>query len=87
MKQVELPSLCRHVTDLVRGQIVRLQPAEFRTLRPFVEMGLLQLRRRPTERSETCCQCVNPRLFEFHFYYRWLPRNAHLLRPQATQSS
>ena len=82
MSRVELPRLCRHVTDLVRGRPVRLDDAECQVLQPFISMGLLEVQAADQPGAARRCRCHHPRLFEFHFYYRWLPQNAHLFRPQ-----
>ncbi|MDF3931060.1 hypothetical protein [Pseudomonas citronellolis] len=82
MSDLELPRLCQHVTDLVRGRPVRLGDDECQALRPFVHMGLLEMREPECDGQATHCRCRHPRLFEFHFYYRWLPRNAQLFHPQ-----
>lgn len=77
MKQVCLSQVCRHAVDLVRGKIVHLPEEERAIFEPFSSIGYLSFRLNEHTPALTLCSCRHPALFEFYFYYRWLPGNLH----------
>lgn len=86
MSGTPLHDLCLHVADLARGRQVLLNDQECATLQEFQRMGLLHMRTPELPSDRTLCICQHPRLFMFHFYYRWLPANLARFRPvRATQ--
>lgn len=87
MNSAPLHDLCRHVADLARGRQVLLDDAECSALREFQAMGLLHMRVPDLSSDRTLCVCRHPRLFEFHFYYRWLPANLARFRPELPRQS
>lgn len=80
MKQICLSQVCRHAVDLVRGKIIHLQEEERALFEPFSAIGYLSFRPCEHMPSLTLCSCRHAALFEFHFYYRWLPGNLHLFK-------
>lgn len=87
MSSAALDALCEHVTDLVRGRQVLLDDEECAALREFQRMGLLEMHPPDLPSDRTLCVCRHPRLFRFHFYYRWLPANLARFKPVRTNQS
>lgn len=77
MKPVGLPQVCRHAVDLVRGKIIHLQEEERALFEPFSVIGYLSFSPCAQAPALTLCSCRNSVLFEFYFYYHWLPGNLH----------
>jgi hypothetical protein len=78
--EVSLPRLCHHAVDLARGKPIWLNHAEQEAFRSLAELGYLRFR--DPQGGQTLCTCLHPALFEFHFYYRWLPEHSHRFRPR-----
>lgn len=76
-----LPRLCLHAADLARGKQVLLAREECDALRDLQHIGLLHMQAPELGRQATLCTCRHPRLFAFHFYYRWLPTHIGSFRP------
>lgn len=77
MKHVCLSQVCLHAVDLVRGKIIHLQEEERALFEPFSSIGYLSFQPCAHSPTLTLCSCRHPALFEFYFYYRWLPGNLH----------
>ncbi len=71
-----LSRLCQIVVDLARGQELTLSPEEQRALFEIESIGLI------STRDGFHYACVHPAMFEFHFFYRWLPQNLHRFHPR-----
>ena len=80
MKHVCLSQVCLHAADLVRGKIVHLREEERAVFEAFSSIGYVHFKPSRYTASLTLCSCRHPALFEFYFYYRWLPSNLHLFR-------
>ncbi|MFV3304405.1 hypothetical protein ACNFBT_03890 [Pseudomonas sp. NY15181] len=76
-----LPRICLHAADLARGRQVLLAREECHALRELQRIGLLHMQAPEFDRQATLCTCRHPRLFAFHFYYRWLPAHIDNFRP------
>ncbi|QRY78655.1 hypothetical protein JVX91_24210 [Pseudomonas sp. PDNC002] len=76
-----LPRICLGAADLARGRQVLLDHDECEALRDFQRIGLLHMQEPELDRQPVLCTCRHPRLFAFHFYYRWLPTNIGNFRP------
>lgn len=76
-----LPRICLHAADLMRGRQVRLAREECHVLQEFQRIGLLHMQAPALDWQATLCTCRHPRLFAFHFYYRWLPTHIDRFRP------
>jgi hypothetical protein len=77
MKHVCLSQVCRHAVDLARGKIIHLQDEERSLFEAFSVIGYLSFSPCEYSPSLTRCTCRHTALFEFYFYYRWLPDNLH----------
>lgn len=77
-----LARLCGHAVDLTRGQPVWLSQEEQDALSPMAELGYLEYSFRPSSPGMAVCHCIQPNLFEFYFFYRWLPEHSHCFRPK-----
>ncbi|MCY1558449.1 hypothetical protein D9M68_953860 [compost metagenome] len=77
MKPVCLSQVCLHAADLVRGKIIHLQAEERAIFEPFSAIGYVSFSPDTHTSALTLCSCRHPALFEFYFYYRWLPGNLH----------
>ncbi|MGE8499005.1 MAG: hypothetical protein ACN6O6_15975 [Pseudomonas sp.] len=70
--------ICVHAADLARAKRVYLTDEERKVFDHFAEIGYVNFHDdRHTTSSRTLCTCRHPALFEFYFYYRWLPENLH----------
>jgi hypothetical protein len=83
MKHVCLSQVCLHAADLVRGKIIHLKAEERAIFEAFSAIGYVTFRPCAHTPALTLCSCCHPALFEFYFYYRWLPGNLrHFRLPQ-----
>ena len=83
MKHVCLSQVCLHAADLVRGKIIHLKAEERVIFEAFSAIGYVTFRPCVHTPALTLCTCRHPALFEFYFYYRWLPDNLqHFKLPQ-----
>ena len=83
MKHVCLSQVCLHAADLVRGKIIHLKAEERVIFEAFSVIGYVSFRPNAHTPALTLCSCRHPALFEFYFYYRWLPDNLqHFKLPQ-----
>lgn len=80
--KVTLAKLCGYAVDLIRGRPVWLSPEERAALSPMAELGYLEYSFLPSTPDMAVCHCTHPTLFEFYFFYRWLPEHSHCFRPR-----
>ncbi len=77
-----LAKLCGLVVDLVRGKRVWVNAEEREALSKMIDLGYLQCDSDPSNASSYICRCSHPALFEFYFFYRWLPEHGQRFRPR-----
>lgn len=83
-----LAKLCSLVVDLIRGKRVWVSTEEREALSPMIDLGYLQCESGFQESStHFLCHCSHPTLFEFYFFYRWLPEHGQRFRPRRELSS
>jgi hypothetical protein len=80
MNHVCISRVCLHAADLVRGKTIHLREEERAVFEAFSLIGYVHFKPSAYSVSLTLCTCLHPALFEFYFYYRWLPSNLHLFR-------
>ncbi|OEC34897.1 hypothetical protein SAMN05216600_105289 [Pseudomonas cuatrocienegasensis] len=80
MKDVCLSQVCLHAADLVRGKVIHLRDEERAVFEAFSVIGYVHFQPSQHSNALTLCSCRHPALFEFYFYYRWLPSNLDLFR-------
>ncbi|SFB17761.1 hypothetical protein [Azotobacter beijerinckii] len=77
-----LAKLCGLVVDLIRGKRVWMNAEEREALLPMIDLGYLQCDGGAQDASSYLCHCSHPALFEFYFFYRWLPEHGQRFRPR-----
>lgn len=78
-----LARLCSLVVDLIRGKQVWVNSEEREALAPMIDLGYLQCESSFQDPStHFLCYCSHPSLFEFYFFYRWLPEHGQRFRPR-----
>lgn len=78
--------ICVHAADLARAKLVYLNDDERVVFEHFAQIGYVNFHPSRHASSRTVCTCRHPALFEFYFYYRWLPENLHNFKlPSRTQ--
>ncbi|MFC0710322.1 hypothetical protein [Azorhizophilus paspali] len=82
-ESVTLAKLCALAVDLIRGKRVRISPQERDALSPMFELSYLQCEGDSQDATgHVLCHCSHPALFEFYFFYRWLPEHGQRFRPR-----
>lgn len=79
---VTLAKLCGYAVDLTRGKLVWMNREEQEVFAAIARMGYLEFRPQPHNPNIAACYCLHPTLFEFFFFYRWLPEHGHNFRPK-----
>lgn len=83
-----LAKLCALVVDLTRGKRVWVSPEEREALSPMIDLGYLQCDSGVQDSTtHVLCHCSHPTLFEFYFFYRWLPEHGQRFRPRREPST
>ncbi|WP_349572012.1 hypothetical protein [Azotobacter salinestris] len=83
-----LAKLCALVVDLTRGKRVWVSPEEREALSPMIDLGYLQCDSGfQDSTTHVLCHCSHPTLFEFYFFYRWLPEHGQRFRPRREPST
>ncbi|WP_460428409.1 hypothetical protein [Azotobacter armeniacus] len=78
-----LAKLCALVVDLIRGKRVWVSSEEREALSTMIDLGYLQCESGSQDSStHFLCHCSHPSLFEFYFFYRWLPEHGQRFRPR-----
>jgi len=77
-----LAKLCSLVVDLIRGKQVWITAEEWEALSPMIDLGYLQCDDSLQDAASYRCHCAHPALFEFYFFYRWLPEHGQRFRPR-----